>query len=381
MSMETLESTQYRKWVHVSIRLIRSSIGGLAGSQSAGGAPATFTGMLDEVRISSSVRGSFQTTPYSTSRETVQPTTAVRTSGIKNWDDFIASESLNGGAIEYRLSDDGGTTWKYWNGSAWAVSSGTSQASDATTIDTNIGTFPVTEDGILWQAVLLGNGNQLVTLNSVTLQSTADTDDPTPPNAIIALDHAAGAPIVTNTWYQHTAPSFEWSGATDTGGSGVAGYFVYFGTTAGAVPETAGIVSGRDHISRIDRYERKRDRERADVLSPDPIKDNAQNISTTYPAFIYKFDSGVPSNPSGVTAAPAVYSSSPISRSSGGTERMSPPVSPGTSIRSEPFPDRPIRIRPIGRQPPRISWSISSMPRIRPARTISGSGRSIMRGT
>ncbi|MBP9751508.1 MAG: fibronectin type III domain-containing protein [Candidatus Moranbacteria bacterium] len=306
----TLESTQSASGF-MSDTAHPLVIGGLAGSQRSGGAPAAFTGMLDEIRISSTVRGSFQTTPYSNSRETVQPTTAVRTSGIKNWDDFVASESLNGGAIEYRLSDDGGTTWKYWNGSAWATSSGTSQASDATTIDTNIGTFPVTDDGILWQAVLLGNGNQLVTLNSVTLQSTADTDDPTPPNAIIALDHAAGAPIVTNTWYQHTAPSFEWSGATDTGGSGVAGYFVYFGTSNTAVPETAGIYQlGNTYIGSTDTSGNAIVSGQTYYLRVQS-KDNAQNISTTYPAFIYKLDSGVPSNPSGVTAAPAVYSSSP----------------------------------------------------------------------
>lgn len=286
-------------------------IGSLSGSQRAGGAPAALNGRLDEMRISDVVRGSFQTTPYSAARETVQPTTAVRTSGIKNWDDFIASEVPNGGQIEYRLSDDGGTTWKYWNGSAWAVSSGTSQANDAATIDTNIGTFPVTEDGILWQAVLFGDGNELVTLNSVTLQSTADTTDPTAPNALTALDHVGGSAITTDTWYPHAAPTFEWSGATDTGGSGIAGYFVYFGTSNTAVPETAGtyqtgttylgstdtngnaIVSGQTYYLRIQ------------------SKDNAQNISATYPAFIYKLDSGSPSNPSGVTAAPAVYSSSP----------------------------------------------------------------------
>jgi hypothetical protein len=286
-------------------------IGGLAGGQKAGGAPASFTGMLDEIRISPTVRGSFQTTPYSSSRETVQPTSAVRTSGIRNWDDFIASESLNGGTIEYRLSDDGGTTWKYWNGSAWTVSSGTSQANDAATIDTNIGTFPVTEDGILWQAVLLGNGNQLVTLNSVTLQSTADTTDPTPPNALIALDQAGGSAITTDTWYPHTAPTFEWSGATDTGGSGVAGYFVYFGTSNTAVPETAGVYqTGTTYLGSTDTNGNAIVSGQTYYLRVQS-KDNAQNVGTVYPAFIYKLDSGTPSNPSGVTAAPAVYSSSP----------------------------------------------------------------------
>jgi len=50
---------------------------------------------------------------------------------------------------------------------------------------------------------------------------------------------AKTTPITTATWYSHAQPYFEWDGAIDNH-SGVAGYWVYFGTDADAVPATVG---------------------------------------------------------------------------------------------------------------------------------------------
>ncbi|TXI35098.1 MAG: hypothetical protein E6Q53_00340 [Candidatus Moraniibacteriota bacterium] len=278
-------------------------LGTQAGSTVAGRAPSSFTGMLDEVRISNIARSSFTTTPYTSSRVAVRPSSAVRLSGIKSWDTFTTTETANGGTITYRLSDDGGTTWKYWNGSAWATSSGLTDANSASTVNTNIGTFPVTDDGFMWQAVLLGNGNQLVTLNEVVMESTSDIVAPTAPDTLTALNQNGGlTSLTTNTWYTYTAPYFSWSGATDTGGSGVGGYYVYFGTDNTAEPSTAGtfqvastyepssMTSGQTYYLRI------------------RARDNAQNTSSVYAAFIYKLDSTGPQNPTGVTVAPTGYS-------------------------------------------------------------------------
>lgn len=278
-------------------------LGTQAGSTVAGRAPSSFTGMLDEVRISNIARSSFTTTPYTSSRVAVRPSSAVRLSGIKSWDTFTTTETANGGTITYRLSDDGGTTWKYWNGSAWATSSGLTDANSASTVNTNIGTFPVTDDGFMWQAILLGNGNQLVTLNEVVMESTSDIVAPTAPDTLTALNQNGGlTSLTTNTWYTYTAPYFSWSGATDTGGSGVGGYYVYFGTDNTAEPSTAGtfqvastyepssMTSGQTYYLRI------------------RARDNAQNTSSVYAAFIYKLDSTGPQNPTGVTVAPTGYS-------------------------------------------------------------------------
>ncbi|MFZ1626173.1 MAG: LamG-like jellyroll fold domain-containing protein [Candidatus Moraniibacteriota bacterium] len=277
-------------------------LGTQAGSTVAGRAPSSFAGMLDEVRISNIARASFNTTPYTSTRVAVQPTAAVRLAGTQSWDTFSTTETANGGTITYRLSDDGGTTWKYWDGAAWVTSSGFTQANDETTVNTNISTFPVTEDGFLWQAVFLGNGNQRVTLNEVIMQSTSDLVVPAAPNALTALDQSGGIiNLTTNTWYTYTAPYFSWSGASDAG-SGIAGYYVYFGTDNTADPQTAGtfqagsdftpssVTSGQTYYLRL------------------RTRDNAQNVSPIYAAFIYKLDSTGPQNPTGVTVAPTGYS-------------------------------------------------------------------------
>ncbi len=86
-------------------------LGGLAGVQYVGGASARLNGQIDEVRVSNIVRSSFHLTQYPTVRATVQPSTAVHTSGIFSWDTLTPSETLNGGTITYRISGDGGATW------------------------------------------------------------------------------------------------------------------------------------------------------------------------------------------------------------------------------------------------------------------------------
>ena len=153
-------------------------IGSSYGANNRDGGQGYFDGAIDEVRISDVARSSFTTQPYSSAAQTITLNDAVRKSGVWHWDNLTSSETVNGGAITYRLSDDDGATWKYWNGSTWATSSTTTQANAQAVVDANIATFPVTFNGITWQAVLKGDGTQQVTLDSVTLQSTSDTTEP-----------------------------------------------------------------------------------------------------------------------------------------------------------------------------------------------------------
>ncbi len=274
---------------------------GSRGNVSAGG---SFIGKLDELRISNTERGSFTTTAYTAAAQTVQPTSAVYTSGVKNFDAFTVNETANGGTITYRLSGDGGTTWKYYTGGAWTTSGSTSQANSAATINTNIATFSAGSGGILWQAILDGDGDQQVTLSEVEIGAINDSTAPTNPDTLTALSALAGSSLTTNTWYTHTGPYFSWSGATDTDGSGVAGYYVYFGSDNTADPVTAGnfqvgttytassLSSGSTYYLRI------------------KARDNAQNAaSSTWAAFTYKFDSTAPTNPASVSVNPAGYAS------------------------------------------------------------------------
>lgn len=278
-------------------------IGRAYGSRGNVSAAANFMGSLDELRISSTNRSSFTTTPYSSDAQTVRLASAVYTSGIKTFDSFTTQES-GGGTITYRLSNDNGSTWKYYTGGAWTTSASTSQVNSAATISTNIATFPVGSGGIVWQAILTGNGSEQVTLSSVNLFATTDPDPPTNPDTLTSLSAVAGSAITTDTWYAHTAPSFTWSGASDGAGAGIAGYYVYFGTESSAEPSTdaaatfqagttftaGSLTSGQTYYLRI------------------RAKDSAGNLAaSTWSAFTYKFDSTGPTNPTTVSVSPAGY--------------------------------------------------------------------------
>ena len=273
------------------------------GGRETGRSSGYFEGLLDEVRISNTARSSFNTTAYSTSRQTAQPTTAVYTSQVKEFSSFTTDETLSGsGVVTYRLSGNNGSTWQYYTSGNWTTSASTAQANTAAEIDAAIGEFPVSSSGILWQAILSSDGSDQVILNSVEIGADSDVDAPSNPSTITALSTNGGASIDSNTWYEHTAPYFSWSGSDDGSGAGVYGYYVYFGTDETADPVTAGslqeastfaasgLSSGSTYYLRI------------------KARDNAGNTNgTTWAPFIYKLDSTGPTNPSAITISPAGY--------------------------------------------------------------------------
>ena len=212
-------------------------VGSTYGSTGAGKTQGLFTGSLDEVRISNTARNSFTTLPYTSSAVTVRPNSAIHSNGIKSWDSFSASETTNGGTITYRLSSDGGTNWKYWDGAAWSTSVSTAQANDAPTINSHISGFPVVlGGGLMWQAILQGNGNQQVTLNSVSVNSTADVTAPEVNASSVAMSKSnGGTSVSSNGWSNGTSPYFTWTAGTDAG-AGIKGYCLYLGQTLGADP-------------------------------------------------------------------------------------------------------------------------------------------------
>lgn len=131
-----------------------------------------------------------------------------------------------------------------------------------------------------------------------------DTDMPNAPTSVEAFtDSGLGTTIVSGVWNNSTAPYFNWSGADDgLNGSGVVGYYVYFGlgetedpllagtyTTAVALTGS-GMRTGNDYYLRIKSV------------------DDAGNVSSDVGAtFVYGFDASAPSNPVTITSDPQGY--------------------------------------------------------------------------
>lgn len=151
-------------------------------------------------------------------------------------------------------------------------------------------------------------------VSDYTVNYYSDSSAPTNPQTagLTAFSQeSGGAPILSDTWYNHPAPYFVWpeaeatNGASDTAtGSGVLGYHVYFGPTADADPFIEGTYQTENTYipSTV----------AASTTNYLRIKtvDEAGNVAgTTWEPFRYKYDADAPPAPTNLAADPAGYSS------------------------------------------------------------------------
>lgn len=293
------------------------------GSKVAGDGADYFAGTLDEIRISNTARTSFNSRPYANTHQGVVLSSAVRKSGVQDWDSFTTSEITNGGAITYRLSDNEGNTWKYWNGSAWVLSSSVSDANAASVINANIGDFPVTFDGLMWQALLKGDGNQQVTVNSVELGANADNNGPdTNASNILAFKSNGGTSLNSNAWTNGASPYFTWTAGTDSG-AGILGYCLYLGHSSSDDPETSKGLLGASPIDTNSACQFAVSGTSLDLATSGLLGtalsssntpyylnikaiDKAGNVASTSEQFQFRFDNTAPANP-GYVSAPSGF--------------------------------------------------------------------------
>lgn len=126
-------------------------------------------------------------------------------------------------------------------------------------------------------------------------------------------------------WHNATAPYFEWpvaelnNGASDTAtGSGVLGYYVYFGTNAGGDPDDDGEFQATNSYTpsvltnNSEHYLRVQTVDEAGNVNPD-----------IWQPFVYRYDADGPSVPSNLVANPSGYSSNPNFAFSWGTASAS----------------------------------------------------------
>ena len=104
------------------------------------------------------------TTPY------ITPTIPLTfTGGLNTFTETLGASTT--GSVSYQISIDNGTTWFYWNTSAWATTTATdgTETSPASDINTNLSTFATAGGDFLWRAFLVSNGSQPVVLEEVTV--------------------------------------------------------------------------------------------------------------------------------------------------------------------------------------------------------------------
>lgn len=251
-----------------------------------------------------------QTTLYPTGSPTVSPSGGQGYQSLSAFSATLAGGST--GSVSFQISPDNGVTWYWWSGSAWTTASGVSQSNDATTINTNIasftaGTAPKT---FLWQAYLTSDGSQNPQLTNVTLTYINDSVPPPNPGSVTASGSPSYSPALTSGgWYNYDPLYFTWSAPTDVAGAGesptgVAGYYVYFGTDPTADPLTAGTFQAGTTYT-------------ASALTTGTTyylimrtKDNAGNVQTASTLYTYKYDNVTPAAPDYVNVSPVGCSTS-----------------------------------------------------------------------
>ena len=202
----------------------------------------------------------------------------------------------------YTRSSADGITWNSWV-------EATAEKNVGTNYEYKVGSTPKRYLEVKFEFTS-GNGIYSGIIDDYAINYYQDIDTPINPSDLDAYTTATkSASITTNNWYNHAGPNFDWpdaeaaNGASDgAGGSGVAGYYVYFGTDSGVNASESGslvteseytassLTSGETYYLRIQTI------------------DEAGNFSSVnWAPYIYKYDSEVPANPSTVTVDPPGY--------------------------------------------------------------------------
>lgn len=201
-------------------------------------------------------------------------------------------------AISATASDGGGgetpsgvnrVAWDAWYDGSWNHSSSVSPNPDTSspynatlTVPSGLADQWVNIVAMAWD----NQGNECME-NRAYRGVYIDRTAPTNPTAV-----SPGCTATSNVW-QNTCSNanFTWSGATDAG-SGIAGYYYYWGTSGTADPATwttaaaydpASIPSGDTYYLRV------------------KTQDNAGNVSSPATLFVLKYDGTAPTNPALVT--------------------------------------------------------------------------------
>lgn len=200
----------------------------------------------------------------------VYTTSAYSNAQVNTWDTFCegtlvgstcttdATYSGNS-AIKYQIcTDDGstcesGSSWKYWDGSAWQTASNTTTHVNtaAQLTQSAMQALPIASQKISVKAIFTFGGSDVPLLPHISIGLTTDTTAPaTNASTIVMTRSNGGASVSSNGWTNNDSPYFSWTaGADNSGGSGVKGYCLYLGTDPDGNPATAKGLLGTSPVS------------------------------------------------------------------------------------------------------------------------------------
>ena len=129
-----------------------------------GGEVGPFTVGFDNVNLV------WDSASYPNDSPTISNSESFIPSAVASWTGFVESAVKNGGEIYYQLSNDDGSTWQYWNGSAWSTATASSTSNTASVVNSAISYFDTTAKKLMFKAFLASDGYQLVKLDNIVLQ-------------------------------------------------------------------------------------------------------------------------------------------------------------------------------------------------------------------
>ncbi|MDY0302451.1 MAG: hypothetical protein RBR98_01550 [Candidatus Moranbacteria bacterium] len=167
-------------------------------------------------------------------------------------------------------------------------------------------------DDYIQLKVELFSGDQVFspTVTDYKINYYQDIQAPSNPNTVSAYsDNTKATSVISNSWYAYSNPYFEWpadeatGGASDgSGGSGVTGYWVYFGVNSGADPFVDGAYQTATNYTALNLTPGQNY-----YLLIKAVDDAGMIPAQAFNAFNYRWDNIAPSNPSDISVTPAGF--------------------------------------------------------------------------